>query len=209
VRAPALGGRPRGGTAGVGSLEDVAAGYLAEIKKLLPGGPYMLYGHELGALIAFEMALQLQGAGERVGQLAIGFMPAPRPAPTTLKQKARARLSDLRAGASAARRSRVAVPLAPGSPAGALAPDPPAAALAFSRRPSGVPTPEQRAELAQSAYREMAARYRPARRLHGSMMLIKPPAADDSDFGWGRYVEGEVKAVKLPALREALAANNN
>jgi acyl-coenzyme A synthetase/AMP-(fatty) acid ligase/thioesterase domain-containing protein/acyl carrier protein len=191
VRAPALGGgQVLGGQSVVGRMEDVATGYLAEIKKLFPSGPYMLYGHELGALIAFEMALQLQAAGERVGELAIGFMPAPRAAPATLKGKVRAKLRELRAGATRATRSSVGLPV-------------------DANRPVGLPTPEQRAELAQSAYREMAARYRPAARLHGSMMLVKPPTADDSDFGWGRYVDGEVKAVKLPALREALAQNKS
>jgi hypothetical protein len=69
----------------------------------------------------------------------------------------------------------------------------------------GVWTPEQRAELAQRTYREMARRYRPAERLHGSMMLVKPGGANESDFGWGRYVDGEVQALKLAQLRDALA----
>ena len=34
-------------------------------------GPYLIAGHSFGGLVAFEMALQLMGQGERVGLLAI------------------------------------------------------------------------------------------------------------------------------------------
>ncbi len=53
------------------SIEAMAAQYLREMRALQPHGPYALAGHSSGGLIAFEMAQQLQLAGERVEPLAI------------------------------------------------------------------------------------------------------------------------------------------
>ena len=53
------------------SIEAMAAHYLREMRSLQPAGPYALAGHSSGGLIAFEMAQQLQRAGERVELLAI------------------------------------------------------------------------------------------------------------------------------------------
>jgi thioesterase domain-containing protein len=52
-------------------IEAMAARYVREIRSLQPKGPYLLGGYSAGALIAFEMAQQLRGAGERVALLAI------------------------------------------------------------------------------------------------------------------------------------------
>jgi acyl-coenzyme A synthetase/AMP-(fatty) acid ligase/thioesterase domain-containing protein/acyl carrier protein len=203
VRSPALGGELGVGT----SLVDVAAAYLADIRSVRPEGPYLIYGHEVGGLIAFEMAVQLQGEGELDGQLVVGFMPAPRPAPPTGRKLLIARARKVRSSSptelAQAMRRRIAARIdrrrdaATGGPAGEDGDANPST--------DGVWTPEQRAELAQRTYREMARRYRPAERLHGSMMLVKPGGANESDFGWGRYVDGEVQALKLAQLRDALA----
>lgn len=48
------------------SLEAMAAAYLAEVRARQPAGPYTLLGHSFGGLVAFEMARQLEAAGERV-----------------------------------------------------------------------------------------------------------------------------------------------
>ncbi|MFL6197022.1 MAG: non-ribosomal peptide synthetase, partial [Thermoanaerobaculia bacterium] len=52
-------------------IEDMAARYLEEVRRVQPEGPYRLGGWSLGALIAFEMARQLQAAGEEVSLLAV------------------------------------------------------------------------------------------------------------------------------------------
>jgi thioesterase domain-containing protein len=49
----------------------VAAEYVASIRAAQPNGPYYLSGMCDGALIAFEMARQLEAAGERVAELLI------------------------------------------------------------------------------------------------------------------------------------------
>jgi acyl-coenzyme A synthetase/AMP-(fatty) acid ligase/thioesterase domain-containing protein/acyl carrier protein len=205
VRSPALGGELGVAT----SIADVAATYLEDIRAMRPQGPYLIYGHEVGGLIAFEMALQLQGDGELDGQLVVGFMPAPRPAPPRGRELLIARARKVRSSsprelAEAVRRRLAARAHRRGNAStGGVAGENGDARTATDA--DGTPTPEQRAELAQRTYREMARRYRPAQRLHGSMMLVKPGGADESDFGWGRYVEGEVQALKLAQLRERLA----
>ncbi len=50
-------------------MEDLAAYYLEEIRKLQPSGPYYFLGYSFGGLLAFEMAQQLHAAGEQVGLL--------------------------------------------------------------------------------------------------------------------------------------------
>ncbi|WP_334026392.1 amino acid adenylation domain-containing protein [Nocardia terpenica] len=59
------------GTDEHGSVVEAARDYVARIRSVQPHGPYHLLGWSLGGLIAHEMAVQLQLAGERVGMLAL------------------------------------------------------------------------------------------------------------------------------------------
>jgi aspartate racemase len=45
-------------------IEDMASAYIREIKTVQPEGPYRIGGHCSGAWVAFEMARQLEAAGE-------------------------------------------------------------------------------------------------------------------------------------------------
>ncbi|MFE9303277.1 beta-ketoacyl synthase N-terminal-like domain-containing protein [Streptomyces sp. NPDC006856] len=49
-----------------GTLRELAALYIEWIRREQPQGPYRLGGYSFGGNVAFEMALQLQRAGERV-----------------------------------------------------------------------------------------------------------------------------------------------
>lgn len=51
-------------------VEDMAADHVASLRAVQPRGPYLLGGHCVGAMVALEMALQLQRRGERVAMLA-------------------------------------------------------------------------------------------------------------------------------------------
>ncbi|MFG3226583.1 amino acid adenylation domain-containing protein [Kitasatospora sp. NPDC048194] len=51
-------------------VRELAADYLARIRQVQPRGPYHLLGWSFGGLVAHEMAVQLQAAGERVAFLA-------------------------------------------------------------------------------------------------------------------------------------------
>ena len=59
------------------SVEQMAADYVDEIRRLQPGGPYLLAGHSFGGVIAFEMARQLQRQGEPVAFLGLFDSVAP------------------------------------------------------------------------------------------------------------------------------------
>lgn len=48
------------------TIEAMAGRYLSEIRKVQPGGPYVLGGYSAGGLVAFEMAQQLLRMGETV-----------------------------------------------------------------------------------------------------------------------------------------------
>jgi acyl transferase domain-containing protein/thioesterase domain-containing protein len=51
------------------SIEEMAEQYVSEIREVQPHGPYYLGGWCLGGTIAYEMAKQLEHAGERVAWL--------------------------------------------------------------------------------------------------------------------------------------------
>jgi amino acid adenylation domain-containing protein len=53
------------------SIEEMAAHYIKEMRVVQPSGPYLLGGHSLGGMIAFEMACQLGEHGEQVDLLAL------------------------------------------------------------------------------------------------------------------------------------------
>ncbi len=63
------------------TIEAMASSYLKTIRKILPYGPYLLGGHSLGGLIAFEMASQLEAVGEQVEKLIIIDTHPPLPTP--------------------------------------------------------------------------------------------------------------------------------
>jgi phthiocerol/phenolphthiocerol synthesis type-I polyketide synthase E len=52
-------------------IEDMAATYLKEIRRVQPHGPYFLGGYCLGGTVAYEIAQQIQAQGERVALLAL------------------------------------------------------------------------------------------------------------------------------------------
>jgi len=52
-------------------VEDLAAAYLEIVREVQPKGPYRLGGSSFGGYVAFEMARQLEEAGERAGLVAL------------------------------------------------------------------------------------------------------------------------------------------
>ncbi len=58
-------------------FRDMAAHYITEMKLVQPEGPYLLGGHCAGAIVAYEMATQLEAAGDEVEMLALVDSPAP------------------------------------------------------------------------------------------------------------------------------------
>ncbi|MCR5170905.1 MAG: amino acid adenylation domain-containing protein [Desulfovibrio sp.] len=56
--------RLRPGT-GYMDIEEIAARYVREVKKVQPEGPYLLGGFCMGGIVSYEMAQQLERAGDR------------------------------------------------------------------------------------------------------------------------------------------------
>lgn len=52
-------------------IEDMAALYVKEIRRIRPSGPYLLGGYCLGGTIAYEVAQQLRSQGQEVTLLAL------------------------------------------------------------------------------------------------------------------------------------------
>ena len=52
-------------------IADMAAHYIEAMKDMVPNGPYFIGGHCAGAWVAYEMAHQLQQAGDEVGYLGL------------------------------------------------------------------------------------------------------------------------------------------
>ncbi|WEH34869.1 amino acid adenylation domain-containing protein [Streptomyces sp. AM 4-1-1] len=52
-----------------GTIGEMAAADIAEIRRVQPEGPYTLWGYSFGARVAFETAWQLERAGQRVEHL--------------------------------------------------------------------------------------------------------------------------------------------
>ncbi|MFI0977437.1 amino acid adenylation domain-containing protein [Streptomyces sp. NPDC021093] len=57
------------GTEPLGSVEEIAASYIAAMRKQQPEGPYTIGGWSFGGFAAFEMARQLQDAGQEVSSM--------------------------------------------------------------------------------------------------------------------------------------------
>jgi len=73
LQPPGLDGR----SAPLQRVEDLAAHYIGHIRTVQPHGPYVLAGHSFGGMVAFEMAHQLEGAGEQIEALLLLDTAAP------------------------------------------------------------------------------------------------------------------------------------
>jgi thioesterase domain-containing protein/aryl carrier-like protein len=68
----ALQARGLDGTSPVASsIAEMAADYITQMRSVQPSGPYHLLGWSYGGVIAHEIAVQLQAAGEQVGALVL------------------------------------------------------------------------------------------------------------------------------------------
>ena len=78
-------------------LPEAAADYIAELRQVQPQGPYLLGGFSGGGLTAWEMARQLEAAGQVVQVLVLLDTPLPMRPSLTRRDKALIKLAELRA----------------------------------------------------------------------------------------------------------------
>ncbi len=79
------------------TLPEAARDYIAEMRQVQPNGPYMLGGFSGGGLTAWEMARQLQEAGEQVSVLVLLDTPLPMRPGLSRADKAAIKWAELRA----------------------------------------------------------------------------------------------------------------
>lgn len=60
-----------------GTIAEAAADYVAELRRIQPRGPYLLGGFSGGGITAYEMAQQLEAAGETVAMVVMLDSPLP------------------------------------------------------------------------------------------------------------------------------------
>ena len=78
------------------TLPEAAADYIAELRQVQPHGPYLIGGFSGGGLTAWEMARQLEVAGEEVALLALLDTPQPMRPALSRADKAAIKLAELR-----------------------------------------------------------------------------------------------------------------
>ena len=69
--------RPAGDHSFTVTMEKLARNYIPGVRKIQAHGPYYFLGWSLGGTIAFEMARQLEGMGEKIALLALADSPGP------------------------------------------------------------------------------------------------------------------------------------
>ena len=169
-------------------LEDMAAAYVDELRAVQTAGPYWLGGSCMGGLVAFEMARQLEAAGEEV-ELALLIDPSP--GPRAAPMRARHRVVSLR--------ERVALHRQRGDLMRWLGrkirrrprSGPPAA-----RRPAPALTPADQRFRAQMA--ELRDSYVPSR-FGGTIAVIRAPRYGIPCSYW-RRLAGRVLCDNLPSM---------
>jgi thioesterase domain-containing protein/acyl carrier protein len=199
-------------------IEQMAAHYVAEIRRVQPRGPYLLGGLCAGGIVAFEMALQLEAAnqearlvavldaadvdaavkprletGRRIQRLKEALRSKPlRALPRTLGGKGWGFLSYRVDHLTRRSRERLAV-------------------LALEHCLEwGWPVPRWARNLSvRTIYTQAEARYRPRGQVRGEIILFRATTGagrdepyreiyDDPLLGWQRRCEGGVRACDVP-----------
>ncbi|SEK20422.1 Acyl transferase domain-containing protein [Roseivivax marinus] len=78
------------------TIPEAARDYIAEIKQVCPDGPYLIGGFSGGGITAFEIARQLEAAGDRVALVALLDTPLPQRRPLLARDRALIQLHELR-----------------------------------------------------------------------------------------------------------------
>jgi acyl transferase domain-containing protein/thioesterase domain-containing protein/acyl carrier protein len=173
-----------GGDAPHDDLAEAARDMIAEIRQVQPHGPYLLGGFSGGGITAYEMAQQLQAAGEEVALCVLIDTPLPRRRPLLLRDRALIQWQELTAGGLlyplrwAARRV--------------------AWEIAKRRQQAPAETSEHQfhdREIEAAFYRAIA-RYE-LRPWRGALHLFRPPLSGKWQVSGGRWVSGE-RAYVLP-----------
>ncbi len=184
------------------TIEEMAAYFVELVRTIQPHGPYNLCGFSFGGRVAFEMALQLQRAGEPIGFLGMLGATAPGypPMPENPFLRIGYRLVDFsRIGfvrqwrylrfkiRKTLSRLRREIRNGGGNEAAAVCME--------------MPHQQSVVKAAMKAWY----RYKPARKFEGDVTVIREGRSlsdlyaryTDPEYGWGRYVEGNIRVHQM------------
>ncbi|MET0389339.1 MAG: thioesterase domain-containing protein [Polyangiales bacterium] len=190
----------------------VAQLYAAELRRLQPHGPYHVFGHAFGGVIAFEIARELTMQGEKIGLVMMADCPAPGyPKPAPYWRRARTHVQHLLAGGFAQQnrldyvRERLANVQKRFSRATGFVP----AAVPVSIVPRHV-------QRVHAALYEAMLYYAPLPQSVDVLFLTAetPPewptvVFDDPLLGWGPYLRGRISQCSVPGTHLSIFAPDN
>jgi FkbH-like protein len=199
-------------------ISDMAAHYVAEIRKLYPHGPYLLGGLCAGGIIASEMVLQLEDVGEAARLVAV-FDAAAVEAPRKPHLEDRRRLERVRHAwgeQSLAQASRSIAAKLGGyvayqvqSVCTNLLHRAAVEGLRYYSDRGAIPPRWLRPPDVRSVYAIAEAEYRPRRSLRDEIVLFRASDGegaeepyvrlyDDPLLGWGRHSQAGVRVFDVP-----------
>jgi thioesterase domain-containing protein len=188
-------------------IEQAAADYINEIRRIQARGPYWIAGTSFGGLVAFEIARQLLQLGEQVAMLGIidtrapGF-PIPRE-DLSLRQRVQVWWRPLLPQANQDSYSRQNIK------AGLRQILLRIWARILKRARGSATRHRWRFLYVLDANVRMRNRYEPGQ-YHGAITLFRsesrPPSElfrDDSSMGWSRYCSGQIQLIDIPGTHGA------
>jgi amino acid adenylation domain-containing protein len=207
------------------SIPEMAAAYLAAVRGVQPGGPYLFGGWSMGGIIAFEMARQLHEDGEEAALVAI--LDSWSPVIHRIVPDDAYLLSELVKDHSL---QRGAPPALSYEQLAELAPEARLRRVLEVAQDTGLVATDadvswlRRSLVGYRARREALLRYRPTP-YPGSLLLLRAREADeallatletalgidvrDPQLGWGAYATGPVAVETVPGNHSTMCSEPN
>ena len=160
------------------NLVRAAADYIGEMRQVQPHGPYLLGGFSGGGITAYEMARQLEAAGETVSLVAMLDTPLPVRRPLSRADRMKIQIQEFRARG-------IAYPLIWARNRIAWEIEKRRAPKETGQEVHGQQFHDVEIE---SAFLQAVARY-PIQGWGGNLVLFRPPLAGTWDMGGGRLVD--------------------
>jgi thioesterase domain-containing protein len=189
------------------TIEEMAAAYLRDLREVQPHGPYFLSGYCGGGIVAYEMARELVGAGERVALCALIDTYCPT-IETSAERVAQLKRGVVQRGARyLAERARARVTR------DALAVSRDARIRYHLSRGHVVPLALRDFWLT-SAFFRAASRYIPGR-YRGTLTVFRAEEVQPllchvgDELGWAELVEGGVETHRIPGNHDELSLEPN
>jgi acyl-CoA synthetase (AMP-forming)/AMP-acid ligase II/thioesterase domain-containing protein/acyl carrier protein len=168
------------------SVEEMAAHYISEMQRIQKNGPYRVLGYSFGGVIAFEMACQLESAGEEVAFLGMLDRRA-----LLLECGKGFKRNAMRVWNDVTRRIKLSIRIP----------------LAKALLALGLPVPFMH-RIATGAIKRMATTYSPGSSYGGAMDLflvdIPEEAPDKPLRAWAHHVKGPLRRHAVPGNHQTM-----